>query len=238
MRVGHRHNQVPRPLILVATVLVIIICVVFAMIYVASWQGPPQFTTDLTTFQAAGETAADETLKLLNRHGKIVVLVPNAVESKVPVVAAVIAGFTVAVQKQPGVTVVATEPVTIQDLQLNGLDKGLSPRRYRALVQQHPDVDAVVSLAGVPLLQDADWKDLPAQRPKFIAVFTTDRLMTSARLRKLFAEHVVQLAIIPRPAPPAGAKVPKTAHDRFEQLFMVTGAEQAAWLPDSFANQE
>ena len=238
MRVGHRHSKIPVPLLWVATSLVIIICVVFAAVYVASWQGPPQPVTNLTTFTAAGETVAAETLKLLHNRGKIVVLVSNAVESKVPVIAAVLIGFTAAIQKQPGATVVATEPVVGADWQIDGLDKGISLRRYRAVVQQHPDADVVVSLAGVPLLADAVWKDLPAKRPKFVAVFIAERLTSSARLRKLFTEGVVHLAIIPRPVPPAGAKVAKTAQDRFERLFMVAGAEQAAWLPEAFAHQD
>lgn len=239
MLVRHTRHMMSKPMIL--TIAVIVTLVSIEVIYVTLTRAdcPGCLTTDLSAFQTAGEIAAIETLKLTSNHAKIVVLAyPNDTDTNQPatVSSAPLQTLVAAFQRQPSVQTVVVERIGIHEQQLRGPDKGLSVARYLTLLNKHADADAIVSFVGVPVPLPDEWSLLPARRPKFVAVFTSEQVPTTARLRRLFAEEVIHVAISPRPVPQPTAVVPKTARQRFEQLFGIVTAANAAVLPEVYAH--
>ncbi len=175
--------------------------------------------SDGQIYEACGQALAQETARLLGKPGTVVILTPNTGPSPSPVHARYLSSFNTHLKKQPGLSVAATEKITPSE-------EGCPAAAFVAVLKKHPTADAVVSFVGPPVLQGADFKTLPARRPKLVVLGGGPALT-----RTLMARKVLDVSFLPRrhsksaeAAPPAQARTP------FEDLYqLVTPATVATW---------
>ncbi len=216
-----------KPVITVVAILAIVASL--TSIVITQCERPPKI--NLQPFYAVGQVAAEETLKLLNNNGKIVVVVMDTGDFKSKATDAQLQKFNETIKKQAGASVTATEKVKMDMMMMGGPEMGLPGDFYIKLLQQHPEADAIVSFVGAPSLTDDQIKQLGDKIPKFVAISNM-----GMGLKKLFENQVIQVAIMPQftpPAPDAGGKLktPQTLREWFDQTYTVVTAENASTLP-------
>ena len=178
--------------------------------------------------QAVGRVMAEETAKLVDNRGKIVVI---AIETaKDPDLKVQLEEFEKTLKKFSGVTVGKTYMLETEGRAKYGTGSGLSARRLIRIVNKNTTADAIVSFVGAPEFKDDEIGQLQA-RPKFIA-----EVRSVEKLEKLFAKRLLQVAIVSRfqfPAPVEGN--PGTPRQWFDKRFQVVTAETAGAVPTGAA---
>jgi len=179
------------------------------------------------TYCTAARVLAEETTKLLSDKGQIVVVTYDTTTVPVPYAAAQLDAFTKSIKLKSHVSIAAVESV--------GLNKGdlalaatLDGEKYGEIISQHAGIDAIVSLAGPPVLTDAEMKKLPSNLPKCL-VFGG----SPSKLKRLFRADIVQVAVISRFTPiAANAPEPRTNEERFNREYEVLTSATAGSLGD------
>ncbi len=181
---------------------------------------------NLLPYQGTGQVLAEETAKLLGNKGKIVVLVMDTGQVEITADDPRMNAFTEAIKGQKDITVMAVEKISPSLMIRSPAGKMLRAEPFLEIFQQYPNVDAIVSLIGVPRLADEQIGGLAQNRPKFVAV--SDPATSSSELKKLFEAQVLQLAIAPRGHPSTnGGKPPSTPREWFDQNYIVVTPESA-----------
>ncbi|MGD0651234.1 MAG: hypothetical protein ABSA97_08865 [Verrucomicrobiia bacterium] len=177
-------------------------------------------TASVAPFAALGEVTAQETAKLLDNKGRIVVVTRDTGQYPAPELEEQLKAFQQTVKQHPDLTLAATEKV---QLDTDITDAGLSPDFYLNLLQKYPDAAAIVSFVGPPALSPQQIRTLPQKIPKFIAVS-----LATVPLKRLFRSDLIHVAIVNRtkPAQQSGKK-PASAREQFDQYFQVVTAENA-----------
>ena len=212
---------------LVAVISIFVIIASFLLMWLPHQRRPP--TIRLEPFEAAGEMAAEEIARLLGAKGQNVIVAFDPGKVRMPsanvaasALNAELQGFNNAIKKQGNLTVVATETVEVLHLGAFYPDSGLAAEKYFELMEKYPSVDAIVSVAGVPLLREEDFEKLGAKFPKFIAVSS----FGGGPIQKVLAAHAVQAVIAPRwQTPDQSATKPKSRRDWFDKHYEVLTAE-------------
>ena len=194
----------------IAGLLAVIICC-WLWIYFTQF-ATPAFNQPL--HQAVGQVMAEETVKLLDQKGKIIVLAVNPREF--PELKAQLTSFTAVLKKAPAVTIKEQCLLKADDPKY-GVGRGLSAKRLIQVMSKYRDADAVVSFIGTPNLTDQDLTQLAQAHPKFIA-----EVRSTERTLKLLDSGVLQLVVVPRFAfPPPGPKHPHSPREWFNRYFQV-----------------
>ena len=177
--------------------------------------------------QMVGDVTAQETIKLVGKKGRVVVVSMDTSQSKARPAEMELEHFLKTLKNLSTLTVVTTQLVTPES-SVTRSESGLSAETFIGMVQQHPDVDVLVSFAGAPVLSAEQIQALPAKIPKVIAVLA---LTFQSRLKPLFEQNIIQVAITPRfDGPPAGTKPPETVREWFDYSFKVLTTETEAML--------
>jgi len=190
-----------RNVLIVALIAVIVLSI--GMIF---WSGnqKPQSEGALI-FSGVLETAASETARLVGKHGKVIVVTATCArcQSSEPL-------FRLLTGKH-GMQIVARAEIPITpDMQVT-----LPLSKYRELVEAHPDADAIVSLAGLPVPLP---ENLQAPHPKLIVL----RNGNPTEVKPLLENGFVDVAIVPRQLVKYDKKhLPKTPHEWFDSQFQV-----------------
>src|SRR2546426_2270140 len=178
--------------------------------------------------QAVGRVMAEETAKLVDNRGKIVVI---AIETaKDPELKVQLEEFEKTLKKFSRITVAETYMLETENRAKYGTGSGLSARRLIRIVNKNTTADALVSFVGAPELKDEEIGQLQA-RPKFIA-----ESRSVAKLENLFAKRLLQVAIVCRfqfPAPVEGN--PGTLRQWFDKRFQIVTAETVGAIPTGAA---
>ncbi len=209
-----------RPLLALISILVIIASGV--SIYLS--QRSPTARVNLKPFEGVGQVGAESTSKLLNGSGRLVLVAYDAKSS--PLEASVTA-FTAELKKFPGLSVAATERVSMKMEEMAMPEMGLKATEYLRIVQKHGDADAIVSFVGGPSFPNQDYRQVPERRPKFVVLSGY-----TPQTKSLMQAGVVNLAIVPRFEPQKAEAEPKTAREWFERFFMVVTPANMDKLPD------
>ena len=184
--------------------------------------GAPKFNQNL--HRAVGRTMADQTAKLLGETGRIVVI---AIElAGAPELKEQLDEFQRALHNFRGLSISKTYNLETEKKPKYGVGSGLSGRRYVRIVNKNPEADAFVSFVGAPTMSDEEVTELK-RVPKFLA-----EARSADKLKKLFDQKVLQLAIVSRfefPTPVRGK--PGTLQEWFDQRFQVVTAADAKRLP-------
>jgi len=186
---------------------------------------PPKI--NLKPFLAIGQITAEETSKLLSGKGKVVLVVMDTGKYQSKPLESQIETFKRTLEKQNGVILVAIEKLEMNDLMMAGPEMGLPGELYLKILQQHPDVDAIVSFVGAPRLSDDQIDELGEKIPKLVAV-----VGMPMGLKRYFEDQLIQVAIVPRFEPqPQGGKKPETLREWFDQTYTVVTTENYSSLP-------
>jgi hypothetical protein len=189
--------------------------------------------------QAAGLVAAEETLKLIQNRGQIVLITEDTSLSINEALDAQVEAFKQAIKKQKGVTALAIVKFA-RDPRTVGTNPGglLTRDQLLTTAQAHPGAAAIVSFIGFPKLAAQDFATLQAGQIKCVAIFNS---VFGVEIRKRVVQPALSLAIVACPeAMPAGATKPRTAHECFEQSYLLLkpepngefNAETVSLLPD------
>jgi len=174
--------------------------------------------------QAVGHVMAEETAKLLNNQGKIVII---AIETaKDPELKVQLEEFEKTLKQFGGIKVTKTYMLETENRPKYGAGSGLSGRRLVRIVNKNSTADALVSFVGAPELKDDEIRELQG-RPKLIV-----ESRSADKLKKLFDQQLVRVAIVSRfqfPAPVEGN--PGTLRQWFDKRFQIVTAETIAILP-------
>jgi len=193
----------------------------------------------LKPFQALGTVAAQQTAKLLDDQGLIVLVVPDFAGTPNPSFDAQMSAFKSEIQKHPGINIIGTETIRIGLPETAGKSKtlkfiepsatrgpiGPQPGQLGELVANYSTAKAIVYFVDLPDLNSGDVAALKQQGTKLIAV--SDWRPT---YKSLFADNLLQLSLVPRPQPETGKK-PRNMKDWFDQSYEVVTADNAASLP-------
>jgi len=178
--------------------------------------------------QAVGRVMAEETAKLVDNQGRIVVIaIETAKDAELKVQ---LEEFERTLKRFSRITVAKTYMLETENRSKYGVGSGLSGRRFIRIVNKNTTADAMVSFVGAPELKDEEIGQLQA-RPKFIA-----ESRSVQKLEKLFAKQLLQVAIVSRfqfPAPVEGK--PGTLRQWFDKRFQIVTAESVGALPTGAA---
>lgn len=175
-------------------------------------QRAPKFNVSL--HQAIGQVMAEETARLLERKGKVVIV--SMETANVPELKTQLQAFDKALHRVSGITVVERYDLDPEDKPKYGTGTGLSAGRFLRIVKKSAKADVIVSFVGVPRLSDEEIGTLE-RMPKFVAE-TKER----DKLSKLFEKKILQVAVVPRfefPAPVS--EKPRTAREWFDKYFQI-----------------
>jgi hypothetical protein len=177
-------------------------------------------TQNARLHQAVGQVMAEETSRVVDHRGKIVVITMDnrtAPELKVQLEA-----FQKQLKLLGGVAIKETVALDPGDNPKYRPGAGLSAKRFLKLVRKNQEVDALVSFVGSPELTDEELAQMKAV-PKLIA-----ETHSPEKLLNLLEKKVLLSAIVPRyefPAP--GPRRPQTSRQWFDRYFQILSPETA-----------
>jgi hypothetical protein len=183
---------------------------------------------NLALHRAVARAMAEETVKLLNGSGKVVVI---AIElAGEPELKVQLDEFERALKPHPKIELHKTYKLETDDKPKYSFGSGLSGRRLVRIVNKTPGTDLYVSFLGAPALSESELAELKS----------TPRLLAEARaadkLRKPFEQKLLQTAIVSRfkfPNPVAGT--PSTPKEWFDQRWQIVSAANVKELPSGKA---
>jgi hypothetical protein len=126
--------------------------------------GPKGFQSPL--HEGVGMVLAEETAKLLDHKGQIVLITIRSREF--PELRVQLASFEKTLKSSGAIRIQQIEEVEPKDPKY-GIGLGLSATRLLKIVAKHPNADAIVPLIGVPNFTPAELDDFSKTHPKFIA---------------------------------------------------------------------
>lgn len=177
----------------------------------------PDFPVPL--HQAVGHTLAAELTRAVAGPGDLLVITLR--DSDSPILATQFDAMRQALERSGRLRI--GKVVAIDPEKRNGYQPGagLSAGKLCREIQKCPEAVAVVSLVGLPAIEDSDLKALGSHRPPLFAVCRDRR-----KLESLARHDWVHSAIVPRfefPAPGSGTpRQPKEWFDRQFQLLRFT----------------
>jgi hypothetical protein len=174
--------------------------------------------------RAIGRVMAEETSRLLNSTGRVVVIAME--RNKAPELRAQLAEFEKTLKEISRIRIHETYNLDTGEQPKYAFGSGLSPRRFTRIVNKNQNVDAVVSFVGAPNLGTNDAAEVK-HGPKFIAL-----CRSAEKLKKFFETKLIQVAVVSRfqfPNPIQGT--PRDARELFTQRFQIVTATNAGDLP-------
>jgi len=181
---------------------------------------------DLNPYEALGAVTAEETAKLLNNKGQVLVLARDTGPDKNPSVEAELKAFRQTLKKHAGLSQV-TEKILAPPMLMMATGGGVPPEQLFKALATHANVSALVLFGGLPPLAEPELETLRKSGVKIVVVSSFH-----PGYRRLLQQQVVHRAIVPRPdAPPAGAQPPRTLRERFDQDYLIVTPADAARLP-------
>lgn len=171
-----------------------------------------------------GRVMAEETARLLNSTGRVVVIAME--RRKAPELRAQLVEFEKTLKEISHIRIKETYNLDTEDQPKYAFGSGLSPRRFARIVNKSQHVDAVVSFVGAPNLGTNDAGEVKTGT-KFIAL-----CRSAEKLKKFFETQLIQVAVVSRfqfPNPIQGR--PRDARELFTQRFQIVTATNAGDLP-------
>ncbi len=188
--------------------------VVIAVSLRSIWSHVAEPGENLTLHQRVGQVLAEQTIQLLGNTGRVAVITLKG--SQFPILKAQWEAFNKTLRGS-GVRLVKTIAVNPKGKAKYGPGRGLSAVKFLQIRSQNDKLDALVSLIGLPELDDQAVQQLKRPGPKVIG-----ETKAGERLERLLEHDAVQVAVVPRfvfPAPVS--KHPHSAHAQFDRYFQV-----------------
>lgn len=205
---------------LIAVIAALVTLAACSWIYFKEIKAPKH---DVALHRRVGEVMAEQTAQLIGKKGRVILI---AIEpGGEPELQTQLDAFKARLKKT-GAYDLKEYFMDTKDQPKYGVGTGLSGRRFVRTVKKNEKADVVVSFIGAPKLTDEDVAEL-GRMPKFIA-----EARSPDHLPKLFAKHLIQVAVVSRfvfPAP--GPLKPSTPEEWFDKRFQVIAADTSASIP-------
>jgi len=180
-----------------------------------AFAGRPQ-KINLDTYEVLGAVTAEETAKLVDQKGRVLVLVRDTGADKNPSVEGELKAFQGTLKRHAGLDVIV-ERIQVPPMQMMSTGGGLPTVQFFKALETHAKVDAVVLFFGFPPLTDLELASLKKTGVKTVVV-------SSFRpgYQRLLERQAINLAIVPRPD--TSVPVPqtqRTLRERFNQEYIL-----------------
>ena len=192
-----------------------------AFLYFTQFRHP---TLSLKPLESLGYVSAEETAKLLNQQGSVVLVCESEEGTRSPNSEAQVKGFNAAMAKLPGVTLKTT-----QDLK-RSMDG--DPRQWPAghaeqLARLGAGAGAVVFIGSMPQeFTKADLAALQGSKCKFVVVTAQ-----APSLKPLLQQGIIHLAIVNRLKPQPAPSRTETPRQWFDRVYLVAKPDALGELP-------
>ncbi len=173
---------------------------------------------DLRPFLLLGDVLATETAKLVGDKSSIVLVVMDAGDDTSSIDGPNARAFMKSIAEHGDIKVLAVEKLSMNEGLKIGPGRGFPSSLLFSIIGKYPKAAAIVSLVGPPLLSDEEMETIGKDSPK-IVVASND----SFNLKKLFDNHVIQLAVARRKASKAGSADPSAGG--FDQSYEILRPE-------------
>jgi len=181
---------------------------------------------NLDTYDTVGVVTAEETAKLLDNKGQVLVLTRDLGPVKDPSIEAQLEAFQQTLKKQRGMSVVV-EKIKIPPMQMMALGGGVPPDHFFKALQAHANLGAVVLFFGFPALSDPEIETVKKTGVKIVVVSSF-----RPAYQRLLERQAMHLAIVPRPeAPPPDAPPARTVRERFDRENLILSSGSASRSP-------
>lgn len=167
---------------------------------------------------------ADQTAKVLNNHGRVVVLQEEDEGQVKVVLRAQSKAFQDRLKTKGGIEIAAVELVKLDER-----TSTVTPthEQFESVLKKYSTVDALVTFVGLPQDIAPNQLALPSPAPKIVAY-----LSTPFSGKQFLVAGVVTVAICPRVNVNESPTPPKTPTQWFEQYFQVFDASNYDSMPD------
>ncbi len=181
--------------------------------------------------EALGQAMAEEGVKLLGSGGHITLICLDTSTIKNPSADYQVKGFHRALQKAK-LTLAATNSIKLDPLRLVRVPAG----DFLEIMRKQSGNDVIVSFLGPAVLNAEQRSRLGEAKPRIVAL-CSGWMPRQLDLRELFAQNLLQVAIISRPAPASSAPSgdPKDWFDHFYQIVMKSNLSELPPLTNSVA---
>jgi hypothetical protein len=171
---------------------------------------------EMGPYVALGAVSGEETGRLLNHKGQVVIIARDYSGGANPVEEAELKAFSAALAKG-GVGIVATERFNVPPAQILFSGGTIPSEWFLQVVQAHPKVDALVLLAALPPL-DKTASDLLKQSGTKIVLISNN----SSGSQSLLDAGMAHLAMVPRPELPPGTNKPaQNLRELFNRYYVI-----------------
>jgi len=184
---------------------------------------------DLNPYLTLGEVAAEETIKLLNDSGRLVLVDGDFGDYKIlaPINNAQVKSFEKAIRKAH-LKIAALERVSIAPPTMARTGIFMQSGQISKLVSRHRDVDAIVLFVGLASLADFNEAGAEVRNPKLVLVSNYEPYY-----KTLLQKRALQLVIVPRPEESSDQdSTTKSKRQWFEGHYQVVTPERIAELAD------
>jgi len=204
-----------------AALLVAIIGVIGWLCFV-NFGGPKM---DLNIYTALGTITAEETARLIENKGEVVVISWGSGQ-RMPVADAQVKAFSETLKKYKEIQIAAPEKINFKPSQMMASGGAISPDELLKILKAHPTASAMVLFLAFPNISGEDLKTDGKALAKFVVVSGYN-----PGYKRLLMDRVIQLAIVPQNERTEDAKPPQSIRENFDRNYRVITAEQAASQP-------
>ena len=193
----------------------------WAVILFSIYPLPPRF--DREPHRELGQVLAQESLKLQQPGGRIILITRDTAMYKAPAFEAQAEGFRRTLKKAR-VEIAATRLLKVDPLRVLSVPSG----DFLELLRKTSEKDVIVSLLGPPVLDAGQIAQLDASRPRVLAV-CSGAMPRQVDLKRLFDQKLIHTAVISRDEPAAASAAGATG--AFDRQFKLITAANLAELP-------
>src|SRR5438128_6756853 len=181
---------------------------------------------NLDPYDVLGAVTAEETAKLLEDKGLVLVIAGDTGADQNPSVEAELNAFQRMLKKHPGLRLV-TERVQVTPMLMMATGGGVPPDQLFKVLETHANVGALVLFFGFPPLADPELEALEKFGIKTVVVSSFH-----PSYKRLLERRAIHLAIVPRQeASQPGSREPRSLRERFDQDYIIVTPVEAARLP-------
>lgn len=212
-----------KPVVIAIAVLAILGSIIW--LYLNRSGRPPRIALD--SYQALGEVAAEETSRLLNHKGQIVIVARENRAGANPAEAAQLQAFTSALKKEGKISIAALETFHLSPMEQMSAGGSVPRERFLQVLKDHPKLDALALFVGFPALDQTGLDQLKQSGAKIVVIsgYWPD-------YKRLLAAGWIQIAIVPRfDSPPEFPKPPQTLREWFDRDYVIITANDTSRLP-------
>lgn len=173
----------------------VVIMASVTILFLTYFQRTPRI--DPRPHRAIGEALAEQAAKQLGTGGRIILIAPDTKAFNYPGAEVQLKAFHQALRRAQ-LSVAVTNRIRLDPLRL----VRVRAEDFSEILRKQSDVDVVISLMGPPILTSEQKTRLGEKHPRVVAVCSGD-MPRQVNLKALFAENLLQAAIVSRPRPGA-----------------------------------